>query len=251
MSDEVRVLHVDDDTDLVEMASQFLERSDDSFSVDTVVDPTEAADRVRENGTDIDCIVADFDMPTLDGLELLDVVRDEHPRLPYILYTGKGSEEVASEAISLGVTDYMQKEVGSDQYKVLANRIRNAVERRRAEADLKRRRSVFEALGRQEIVGIYIIQDEQFTYVNEKFATIFGYERSAVIGNEPYEFVAPTDRDEVRTKIQERLEGEAESHHYTFTGQRKDGTTFPAEVHGGRTTLDGQPATVGVLMERR
>ena len=250
MTDPIRVLHVDDDPDLVAMASTFMERSDDSFDVETVTDPTEVADRMSRDGSAIDCIVADYDMPELDGLELLKEIREDHSSLPFILYTGKGSEEIASEAISLGVTDYMQKEIGTEQYEVLANRIRNTVERRRAEADLQRRESVFETLARQDIVGIFIIKAEVFTYVNEKFASIIGYERSEVVGTEPYRYVAPAYRDAVRTRIRERLAGRAEGHHYTFEGLEKDGSTFPVEVHGGRTELNGEPATVGVLIRR-
>ncbi|QCC48787.1 response regulator [Halobellus limi] len=67
-------------------------------------------------------------MPATDGIEFLEAVREDHPELPFILYTGKGSEEVASDAISAGVTDYLQKGTGSEQYELLANRIRNAVE---------------------------------------------------------------------------------------------------------------------------
>lgn len=249
MADQIRVIHVDDDPDLVELSETFLERFASELDVHTATDPTKVSHRVRKNGANLDCIVADYDMPQLDGLELLNIVRQEYPNLPFILFTGKGSEENASEAISLGVTDYMQKEVGSDQYQVLANRIRNAVDRRRAEADLKRRESVFETLARQEIVGIYIIQDEIFTYVNDKFASLFGYEPSEIIGTEPYRYVADEDSDMVRERIQERLEGEAKNHHYIFEGKRKDESTFPIEVHGGRTILDGEPATVGVLIE--
>jgi DNA-binding NtrC family response regulator len=54
-------------------------------------------------------------MPGVDGLEFLASVREEYPDLPFILFTGKGSEEIASEAISRGVTDYLQKETGTDQ----------------------------------------------------------------------------------------------------------------------------------------
>lgn len=73
------------------------------------------------------CIVSDYDMPGQSGLDFLTTIRETHPRIPFILYTGKGSEDVAGDAISAGVTDYLQKETGSSQYTVLANRIKNAV----------------------------------------------------------------------------------------------------------------------------
>lgn len=48
-------------------------------------------------------------MPTANGLEFLESVRDRYPAIPFILYTGKGSEEIASDAISAGITDYVHK----------------------------------------------------------------------------------------------------------------------------------------------
>jgi PAS domain S-box-containing protein len=71
-------------------------------------------------------------MPNQNGIEFLRSVREIYPDLPFILFTGKGSEEVASEAISAGVSDYLQKESGTDQYTVLANRIANLVSQYRA-----------------------------------------------------------------------------------------------------------------------
>lgn len=66
-------------------------------------------------------------MPGQNGIEFLETDREEYPNLPFILYTGKGSEEVASDAISAGATDYLQKGSGTDQYQLLANRTPNAV----------------------------------------------------------------------------------------------------------------------------
>jgi CheY-like chemotaxis protein len=70
-------------------------------------------------------------MPGKDGIEFLQAVREAYPDLPFVLFTGKGSEAVASDAISAGVTDYLQKQSGTEQYELLVNRIRNAVQARR------------------------------------------------------------------------------------------------------------------------
>ncbi|SDJ23701.1 Signal transduction histidine kinase [Halovenus aranensis] len=79
-------------------------------------------------------------MPGEDGIEFLKTVRAEYPDIPFILFTGKGSETIASEAISAGVTDYLQKESGPEQYTVLANRIANAVDRYDAQRKLEQLR---------------------------------------------------------------------------------------------------------------
>ncbi|MFB6304277.1 MAG: GAF domain-containing protein [Haloferacaceae archaeon] len=126
----VRVLHVDDDPDFRALAAELLEREDDRFAVSGAGDADEGLERLSREP--FDCVVSDYDMPGRDGVEFLRAVRDAYPDLPFVLFTGKGSEEVASEAISAGVTDYLRKGTGTDQYALLANRIRNAVESRQA-----------------------------------------------------------------------------------------------------------------------
>ncbi|MFC7249640.1 response regulator [Halomicroarcula sp. GCM10025324] len=122
----IRILHVDDDPELADLAGTLLEREDDQFRVDTAGSASEGLEHLEQHP--VDCVVSDYDMPGRNGIDFLDAVRELDADLPFILFTGKGSEEVASEAISAGVTDYLQKESGTSQYAVLANRIGNAVE---------------------------------------------------------------------------------------------------------------------------
>ena len=143
-SDTIRVLHVDDEPDFAEVAATFIERVDDRLTVATESNVAEGLERLSQ--IPFDCIVSDHDMPGRSGIDFLEAVRHKYPDLPFILYTGKGSEEIASDAISAGVTDYLQKEGGTDQYTVLANRIVNASEAYRAERDLKRRNRQHEAI---------------------------------------------------------------------------------------------------------
>ena len=133
VDDRIRLLHVDDDASFLALVETFLDRLDVSCSVRTETDPERA---LAEGIAEVDCVVSDYEMPTIDGLEFLDRVRERRPDLPFVLFTGRGSEEIASDAISAGVTDYLQKGGGTDQYEMLANRVRNAVERRRSERAL-------------------------------------------------------------------------------------------------------------------
>jgi DNA-binding NarL/FixJ family response regulator len=137
-SPQIHLLHVENDEAFADLVTAFLGRESESFTVCTETDPEAALDALLGEEPGFDCVVSDYDMPKLDGLELLDLVRDAHPDLPFLLFTGKGSEEIASEAISLGVTDYLQKGENPDQYAVLANRITNAVEAYRTRRALRR-----------------------------------------------------------------------------------------------------------------
>ncbi|MFC6863163.1 PAS domain S-box protein [Halomicroarcula sp. GCM10025817] len=145
------VLHVDDDPALLETTEPLLQATLDC----TVLSTTSAGEGHELLASErVDCVVSDYDMPGANGIEFLEAVRAEFPDLPFILFTGRGSEAVASEAIAAGVTDYVQKQVGTDQYTVLANRIENAIARHRTARDLERQRHQHEAvaeLGRRAL----------------------------------------------------------------------------------------------------
>lgn len=140
----IHVLHVDDAPDFADLTATSLEREDERITMQTATSAEEGRSRLAHE--QFDCIVSDYDMPGQNGIEFLEAVRDEYPDIPFILYTGKGSEEVASDAISAGVTDYLQKEGGTEQYALLANRIRNAVEQARANKRVSRQHRINSAV---------------------------------------------------------------------------------------------------------
>ncbi|TQQ80569.1 response regulator [Halonotius roseus] len=130
-SDAIRTLLVDDDQDFVALASTLLEAESDRIETTTETRPADALDRVDLDA--IDCIVSDYRMPEMDGIEFLETVRADYPELPFILFTGKGDEEVAKQAISADVSDYMVKDGSAEQYAISATRIENLVDQYRTQ----------------------------------------------------------------------------------------------------------------------
>jgi len=128
---EFRVLHIDDDEAIGALLEAYLEESVDreAFSITQARSVCEARTILEQQ--EIDCIVCDYQMPGTTGLAFLREIREQNPHKPFILFTNKGSADVASEAIDAGVTDYLRKGGGPEQYEVLANRITNAVKQER------------------------------------------------------------------------------------------------------------------------
>lgn len=175
----IRILHVDDEPEFGDLVQTFLQREDDHFEVIT---ETRASDGLAylQSGK-IDCIVSDHDMPKMDGLEFLESVRGPYPEIPFILFTGKGSEKVASEAISKGVTDYLQKGGGTEQYEVLANRIRNSVGRFRTESELERSRQFLDQVLNLSPAAVVVLDGKGgIIRVNELAETTLGLSEAEI-----------------------------------------------------------------------
>jgi PAS domain S-box-containing protein len=155
----------------------------------------------------VDCVVSDYDMPGQNGIEFLEAVRDDYPDLPFILYTGKGSEEIASDAISAGVTEYLQKESGTDQYTVLANRIENLAQKWRVEREAARTRTRLSAITentRDAIVTIDTTGTVQFA--NAATKDLFGYPPADLVGQPLATLMTDNQQAAFRSGLQEYLD---------------------------------------------
>jgi PAS domain S-box-containing protein len=131
----IRVLYVDDEASLLELAKEFLEASTDMV-IEIANNVAEGIDRISEGG--IDVVVSDYAMPEKDGLVFLRELRGSGNDVPFILFTGKGREEVVIQALNGGADSYLQK--GGHpvpQFAELAHRIIRADERHRAVWALK------------------------------------------------------------------------------------------------------------------
>ncbi|MDD1724433.1 MAG: PAS domain S-box protein, partial [Methanospirillum sp.] len=130
----ISILYVDDESDLLTVARIFLERSGE-FKVCTMTSAQQALD--SPSIQIFDAIISDYLMPGMDGIAFLKQVREKHGDIPFILFTGRGREEIIIDAINNGADFYLQK--GGDpqvQFAELAHKIRQAVRRRRAEQAL-------------------------------------------------------------------------------------------------------------------
>ena len=131
MEPRIRVLYVDDEPGLLQIARLFLEQSPE-FKVATSPSGPEALEALASGSFDV--VVSDYQMPGMDGIELLKVVRKRFGDIPFVLFTGRGREEIVIQAIESGADFYLQK--GGDpvsQFAELAHKIRQALRRKEAE----------------------------------------------------------------------------------------------------------------------
>ena len=228
----VDVLHVDDDESFVELAGTFLRRESSQFVVHAETSVADGLDRLADE--DVDCVVSDYDMPDRDGLEFLDAVREGYPDLPFILFPGKGNEAIASETISAGVTEYLQKGQGSDQYTVLANRIEHAVGKRRAEREVFRGFQAMESA--QEGIGL-IDENGTYRYANQAYADIYDLAPEELVGKH-WEELYPAEeaerfREEILPTLSEQGFWTGESVGLTQGGERVPETVTLTDIDDG------------------
>jgi len=202
----VDVLIIDDNVAWTQLIRDQLEQSDPMFSIKTATGATEAQSVLSD--TSINCIVCDYYMPNMNGVEFLEHTQQEFGSRPFILVTGKGGEEVASKAISQGVSDYITKDEVRKQPSALVNRINNAVENHRLQKRLRSQRKQYQSIAQQTIEAVCITEDGSIVFTNDKFAEIVGNQKHELIGEQISEvlemdtgWITPTPQEnEVQTQ---------------------------------------------------
>jgi len=132
----IRILYVDDEEVLLDICKSFLEQSCD-LTVDIFKSVAEAEERL--SSTHYDAIISDYQMAEISGIDFLKRLRSQGNRIPFILFTGKGREEVVIDALNNGADFYLQK--GGEpvsQFRELEHKVREAVQRREVEEAVKR-----------------------------------------------------------------------------------------------------------------
>ena len=235
VTDEIRVLLVDDESAQLELAKLNLEQADASLFIDTVSTPKEALTLLREQP--YECVISDYQMPGTDGVQLCREIR-AFSSTPFIIYTGRGSEEVASTAFSAGADDYISKEEELSHYQIMARRIRQAVEKRR-----------FESLYRISVDdnrdGFAIIRGLDCVYANKAMAEMLGVQRPEdLVGKSILTWVADIDRDPVRDRTLSRQRLEVQPRVYEYRVKRADGEIRTLEASASIINYMGKSASL-------
>lgn len=217
-----RVLHIDDDPALVDMAGVFIERNSSMIHVDTEIDPDAAIEYIQGADPQFECVVTDYMMPGTDGFDILEAAKRHDPNLGVIFYTMKDSESVARETLSKGADGYVQKSGGKAQYAILANQIEQVVQQKRAERDVENH-VLAESIA-QEGICIYNKRGN-VSQANQAYCDLYDYSQDEIMGKNWRTF---HPEEEVRRGEEEIIPHIMEDGGWSGTGigLRKSGETF-------------------------
>ncbi|QUJ74884.1 response regulator [Haloarcula marismortui] len=177
MDDAVQVLYVERDLEFARKTAEQLEQVNSQLEVTTVLGSRPAFQALSND--EYNCIVSEYRLPNSTGLELFDQIRRNYPNLPFILFTEHGSESIAGDAVTAGISDYLQKAEADDDYELLADSISNAVTANETviEATQERRR-LEQVLKTVPSCVVQLNRDGQFVFANDRAETVLGLKQA-------------------------------------------------------------------------
>ncbi len=245
------VIYVDDEPAFLEVGKVFLERSG-ALAVETA--PSGRGALVRLDEGTCDAVVADYQMPGMDGIELLKEIRQRFGDLPFILFTGRGREEIVVEALNHGADGYVQK--GGDsksQFAELEHRVVQAVERRRAVQALRDSEERYRALFEGANDPIFIFEGDRFADCNSKALETFQCTREFLIGKTPWELSSPIQPDGVPAlasaveKMGAAYAGEPQFFEWRIAAP--SGKIYDTEMSASRLDVKGPPRLQAIVRD--
>jgi PAS domain S-box-containing protein len=192
VSENARILIVDDDEALLEALPEALRLRMNGIQIDTSQTAIGALDLIRQ--TDYDAIVSDIKLPGMDGLALMTEIKQVRPGTPTLLITGHGEHDLAVQALRGGAYDFVQKPIDRDYFvaslerAIRVRRLDRQVAEQRVE--LERHARVLHHVDR----GVFLVDDDgAIRFWNPAAGAITGLEAESLIGRRAEEVLPGWD----------------------------------------------------------
>jgi PAS domain S-box-containing protein len=230
--EQIKILHVDDDTQFLYLLKELLETVNKSFLMHSTSSAKEALELLR--GQHFDFIISDYMMPGMNGIEFTQRVRRDS-NTPLIIYTGHGSSKLAERAFEAGVDDFMDKSLDSAGVRTLSKRILTMVGNHRAGVALRESEARFKSIVENSLNGVLIARfaEPHLVFVNQKLADMLGYNVDEIMGfteQQVIGLVHKDDREKIYSSFEERFKGRDEPTRIKCRIKRKDEAMILLEV---------------------
>lgn len=172
----IQALHVDDDLSIQNITKMLLQDIDSSLEIYNASSVDEALEKISAKNYDV--IISDYEMPNKNGLDLLKKLKENNNQTPFILFTGKGREEIAVKALNMGADGYYNKQGEPETvYTELAHAIQYATTKKRAEAKLQETQHLNQKIlnSTPNLIYIFNLEENRNTYSNKEIIEFLGY----------------------------------------------------------------------------
>lgn len=202
----MKVMLVDDEPGIRDQGKIFLEKFDPDFEVTSASSAILGMEKLFEE--DFDIVVSDYQMPEVNGIEFLEKMREDGVQIPFIMFTGRGREEVAMKALNLGAQRYIKKGGGlKSQYWILGDAIKQEVIHFSVKNALKEKKRRYESFFKTIKDCAFITsKDGRWIEFNEAALDLFGYDDTEELKNVQIKnlYNDPVERKEVTSLIEEK-----------------------------------------------
>lgn len=223
---------MDDEEIFLHATKIYLEKTTGGeIQIDSLINPEQVFEKLEKKKYDV--IVADYIMPPMNGLQLLEQLRNQKNNIPYIILTGRGREEIVIKALNLGANRYIKKGMDTEsQFSELLHAIEEVVHHKRTHEALQESEMKFRSLiaNLSEIV-VEADAEGVFRYVSPQVFDILGYKPEELIGRSGFDHVHPDDMERAMEIIENALKGKT-IFNFEYRKKHKDGHYIWASSSG-------------------
>ncbi|WP_254536244.1 PAS domain S-box protein [Halomarina litorea] len=238
----IRVLYVDDDDEFAALVASGLELAAD-IEVEVAPTASDAVETLEDGDSRIDCVVCEYDLPSVEAPALVVRLRRRRPSLPVILFSDAPATDIA-DAVSAGVTDHLRKSRAVERHEQLADRVRASVQRTRAEINY---REIFEKVD----AGIVVYDPASVTVVdvNRTFCRMLGYTRPELLGGDGEVSIAASDYQRERARTRLAAAHDEGPQRFEWLAETRGGDSLWIEVSLREARIDDEPRILAMVRD--